>query len=254
MRALLAVWLVVAAALAASAQETIVADLSQNEVSITTTFTGSEILIFGAVKRGAEVDDTFPLGAVITVAGPATQVTVRKKDRIAGIWVNAEEVEIDSAPSFYAIASSAPLYDTISHTEDLRHGISKLRKIRLVGAAGDVGNPGDFTEALIRIREDIGAYTRDDAGVTLQEETLFRSSVGLPANLVEGQYTVRIFLTRNRAVVSTYETAIDVSKVGLERFLYRLAHDRPLLYGIMSLVIAIAAGWAASAAFRLLRP
>lgn len=237
----------------AVAQEEIVADLSQNTVSITTTFTGSEILIFGAVKRGPEVDETHPLGAVITVAGPSTPVIVRKKDRIAGIWVNAEEVEVDAAPSFYAIAASGPLFDVISHTEDQRYAISKSQAIRLVGSSDEVADPSEFRAALIRLRERAGAYFRDDQGVTVVNEALIRSSVALPANLVEGDYTVRIFLTRDRAVISTFETAIEVNKVGLERFLYTLAHDRPLVYGIMSLVIAIAAGWLASAAFRLLR-
>ncbi|MEL6549497.1 MAG: TIGR02186 family protein [Pseudomonadota bacterium] len=235
------------------AQEDIVADLSQKQVAITTTFTGSEILIFGAVRRGGLVDVTFPLEAVVTVSGPSEPVTVRRKDRVAGIWVNMAEVEVDAAPSFYAIASSAPLFDVLSHTEDLRHGISKARAIRLVGAAGQVDNPTDFREALIRIRQSEGTYNRDESGVTVLEETLLRASVGLPANLVEGDYAVRIFLTRNREVVSTFETTIAVEKVGLERFLYNLAHDRPLVYGIMSLVIAIAAGWLASAAFRLVR-
>jgi len=53
--------------------------------------------------------------------------------------------------------------------------------------------------------------------------------------------------------VSSFQTTIDVRKVGLERFLFNLAHQQPVLYGLMSLAIAIAAGWGASAAFRALR-
>ena len=238
----------------AQAQEAIVADLSQKEVAITATFTGSEILIFGAVKRGDEVDDTHPLQAGITVSGPEVPVTVRKKDRVAGIWVNTEEVTVDAAPSFYAISASGALEDVISETEDLRYNISKERAIRLVGEAGEVTDPINFRDALIRIREGSGAYRRDETGVVVLEEALFRSSIGLPANLVEGDYTVKIFLTRDRSVVSTFETTIDVRKVGLERFLYTLARQQPLVYGLMSLAIAIAAGWLASAAFRVLRP
>jgi Putative transmembrane protein (Alph_Pro_TM) len=54
-------------------------------------------------------------------------------------------------------------------------------------------------------------------------------------------------------VVSSYETSIDVRKVGLERWLFVLSRQQPMLYGLMSLAIAIAAGWGASAAFRLAR-
>ncbi|MEO0485639.1 MAG: TIGR02186 family protein [Pseudomonadota bacterium] len=253
-------WLALIALIAAplaspvAAQEEIVADLSQNEVAITTTFTGSEILIFGAVKRGAEVDETYPLHALITVAAPSAPVVVRKKDRVAGIWVNTEEVHIDSAPAFYAIETSAAFADTISDTEDLRYRISTDRAIRVVGAAEESDHPEDFQEALTRIRQTQGAYVVDEGGVTVTDEVLIRSSVGLPANLVEGDYEVRIFLTRNREVVSTFETSIAVNKVGLERFLFSLSRERPLIYGLMAIAIAIAAGWLASAAFRVLRP
>jgi len=235
-----------------SAQENIVADLSQRHVSITTNFTGSEILIFGAVKRDAPRPSLDPLDVIITVSGPEQPVTIRKKDRIAGIWVNAAEVEVDSAPSFYAILSSQPLDDILSATEDLRHSITKAQVIRAVDA-GEASETAAFTDALIRIRQAEGTYQLNEGAVSLVEETLFRSSVSLPANLTEGAYRTEIFLTRDKQVVSKFETEIDVRKVGLERFLFNLAHNQPLVYGLMSLAIAIAAGWLASAAFRLFK-
>ena len=89
--------------------------------------------------------------------------------------------------------------------------------------------------------------------MTLSQETLFDTSVRLPADLTEGTYRTRILLTRNRRVIDTFETEIDVGKVGLERALFTLAHDQPFVYGILSLVMAITAGWGASAAFRYFR-
>uniref|UniRef100_UPI0040478BE1 TIGR02186 family protein n=1 Tax=Yoonia sp. TaxID=2212373 RepID=UPI0040478BE1 len=62
-----------------------------------------------------------------------------------------------------------------------------------------------------------------------------------------------IFLTRDRTVVETYTATIPVQKVGLERWLYTLAQEQALLYGLLSLLIAISAGWGASAVFGLLR-
>jgi hypothetical protein len=44
--------------------------------------------------------------------------------------------------------------------------------------------------------------------------------------------------------------ALTVEKVGAERALYVFAHERPWSYGLASVTIALAAGWAASAAFR----
>ena len=122
-----------------------------------------------------------------------------------------------------------------------------------MGAPQTILDAEAFTRALIRIREREGLYQTLEEQVVVDEQTLFRTEIALPANLTEGQYATRIFLTRNGEVISTYQTFIDVRKVGLEQFLYELAHNQPLIYGILSLVIAIFAGWGASEAFRLLR-
>jgi uncharacterized protein (TIGR02186 family) len=246
-RALLGLLLWVSAAQA----EEIVMSLSQDEVAITTAFDGSDILIFGAIKRDDIVEGLAPLDVIITVSGPLQPVMVRHKERRFGIWVHTSAVEVDAAPSFYAVASSGPLDEVLSDTEDLRHSVSITRTIRSVGA--EVSNTADFTEALIRIRSDDALYQRRDETVDFDAQTLFSTSIALPANLVEGDYPTRIFLTRNGAVVDRFDTVIAVQKVGLERWLFNLSRQQPFAYGLLSLLIAVAAGWAASAGFAALR-
>jgi uncharacterized protein (TIGR02186 family) len=234
--------------------EEVVAGLSQNSVSITANFDGSEILIFGAVKRAAPppVDDG-PLQVIITVSGPSEPVTVRRKEKRYGIWINTDAVGVDAAPSFYAVATSAGFREVLSDVEDLRNQVSIPRAIRSVGAPMTVSDSKNFSDALIRIRERDDLYQLNESAVTVAEETLFNTSVALPANLTEGDYVARILLTRGGQVIDQYQTTINVQKVGLERWVYTLAHEQPLIYGILSLVIAIFAGWAASAVFRYIR-
>ena len=240
-------------ALPAQAEE-VVAGLSRDRISITTNFDGSEVLIFGAVKREAPIPEGGPLEVVITLAGPSEPVTVRRKSRRYGIWINTSSVEIDAAPSFYAVATSGPLREVLTNTEDLRHRISIPRAIRSVGAPANVENSIAFTEALMRIREAGELYQLKENSIDVRDQTLFQTAIRLPANLVEGDYKTRIFLTREAEIVSSYETVINVEKVGLERWLFTLAHERPLVYGLLSITIAIFAGWGASALFRLVRP
>lgn len=238
----------------ALAQETVVAGLSQKRVAITANFDGTGILIFGAVKRETPPPDAGPLQVVIAVAGPSTPVTVRRKEKILGIWVNKDSIEVDSAPSFYAIASTVPFEMAVSETEDLRYKISINNMIRNVGEEGKAADSAAvFTDAVIRIRNNNGLYSESSGIVDLSEETLFNTQIALPSNLVEGDYLTRIFLTRDQKVVDEFETTIAVRKVGLERWIYNLAHEQPLIYGILSLTIAILAGWLASAIFRILR-
>ena len=234
--------------------EEVVLGLSRDTVSITTNFAGSEILIFGAVKREAPVPASPPLEVAITVSGPTTPVTVRRKERVLGIWANTDSVAIDRPPSFYAVATSDAFGEVLSDTEDLRHKISVPRAIRSVGAPPEVEDAQAFTDALIRIREREGLYQLLEGAVDVTDQTLFSTAIAMPADLTEGAYATRIFLTRGGEVVASLNTEIDVRKVGLERFLFTLSREQPLAYGLLSLAIAIAAGWGASAIFRMLRP
>ena len=160
------------------AAEDVVLGLSKDRVAITATFEGSEILVFGAVKREAPIPEE-PLDVIVAVAGPAEPVVVRRKERRFGIWVNTEALEVDAAPSFYAIATTRPLREVLSNVEDLRHRVSIPRAIRSVGAPGDVRDAQSFTDAIIRIRKDNGTYSLQEGAVALDEQTLFRTSMAL---------------------------------------------------------------------------
>lgn len=252
-RLLVLMALLLAAALPARAAEDVVLDLSQDEVSISTNFDGSELLVYGAVKREDPIPEDSELDVVITVEGPFVPLTVYRKARVLGVWANTEAVEVDLAPSFYAIATSAPFGEVLSNVEDLRHHVSIPRAIRSVGAPVEVENAQIFTDAVIRIREAGGSYQLKEGSVSVREQTLFSARVQMPANLTEGTYRTRIFLTREGRVVGQLEREIAVRKIGLGRWLFNLAQGQPLIYGILAVVIALVAGWTASAVTQLLR-
>lgn len=240
--------------LPAAAQEVIVAGMSQNRVSITADFDGSEILIYGAVKRDAPAPEgKGPLEVIVTVEGPSTPVAVRRKDRVAGIWINNASVRVDSAPSFYAVATTGPLQYILSDIDNLRYSITIERMIRAIGISDEADKAGEFVLALLRVRTNDGRYRVLEGKVELTEETLFRTDIVLPANLTEGEYKVRLFLLRDKRVIASQQRVIGVRKEGLERLIFNMAQEQPLAYGLLSLVLAALAGWGASAAFRLMR-
>ncbi len=236
---------------AAVRAEKIVLGLSASEVGITATFDGSDILVFGAIKRDQPVPEGSSLDVIVAVTGPLTPVIMRKKARRFGIWLNSEAALIDAAPSFHAIATTGHLPDILRDTEDLRHSITIPRAIRSIG--NDVTDSTAFTDALIRIRRSEGLYTLLEGAVDLTEQTPFRTRIALPANLIEGRYDARIFLVRDGEVIDVYEAPITVRKVGVERWLFNLARDRPLPYGLLTLSFAVLLGWLASAVFQRLR-
>ncbi|MCB5408994.1 TIGR02186 family protein [Pseudogemmobacter faecipullorum] len=252
--------------------ETIVSGLSQNRVSITANFDGDEILVYGAVKREGPAPEG-RLDVIVTAEGPSGPVTIRRKERTAGIWINRDSVNVAKAPAFYAVATTGRLEDILSPEENRLHAISVDQLVRLEAAeaaatawveqGGDPDatpdyalmlNESEFIRAMVRVRTSEGRYRLLENRVQLNEQTLFRADLTLPSNLTEGTYRVRMFLLRDGKVIANHERWIRVRKEGLERMIFNLSQEQPLFYGLLSLAIAAAAGWGASAAFRLIRP
>ncbi len=248
----LALVLLLALPAAAPAQESVVTGVSTDNISLNANFDGSELFVFGAVRRDAPPPtDSGPLDIIITVKGPPRAVTVRRKDRRFGIWVNNATVVVRAAPSFYAIASTRPTDAILDQTDRLRYGIGMDEAVRRVSGHPTIADTASFTDAVVRIRERTGSYSVLDDGVTVAEDTLFQTRIDMPANLVEGDYAAEFFLVRDHQVISSAATIIRVEKTGIERWLFNLSRNEPLLYGLMSVGLALLAGWLANAAFRL---
>jgi uncharacterized protein (TIGR02186 family) len=231
--------------------EEIVSGVSQSGVSITTSFDGASILVYGAALREAPAP-TWPLmEVIITVEGPSTPLVIRKKDHVAGIWLNRGSVKITAAPSFYAVASTKAVDDILLPAEDEKYHITIPQTIN--AAAAPSADQAPYIEALQRIRQASGSFVLAPDSVLLLRQALFRTDISRPANLVEGPYKVRIFLTRGGQVVDMQESQINVQKAGVERTLYKLAMEQPLVYGLLSLLMAMVAGWGAQELFKRLR-
>lgn len=253
--AVLVVGLILGQAGRAGAAEVVVASLSHHDVALTTGFSGSELFVYGAVRRtDARPEPAEKLDIVITITGPDAPVDVRKKERRFGVWTNGPPVEIDAAPSFYVVASSASFRETVTWTDDLRYRIGLDYAIKLIDAPVWVPHREEYRVAVARVREAQGLYSILPNAVKVIENTLFETRIELPANLVEGDYHARVFLIRDMRVLDVFSDTIAVRRAALGRFVYLAAQEHAALYGVASLVLALAAGWAASAFFRTFFP
>lgn len=256
MRRVLAAALLFCAAVLPAHGEEVVAGMSQHSVSLTTDFSGSELFLYGAVKRtGPATDEESPLAIIVTIAGPSTPVEVRKKERQSGIWINGPGVRVDSAPSFYAVATTAPVREILSYTDELRYRIGLEHVISLIDPPDWAREEReDFRLAVARIREAEGLYSIRPGTVKVAENTLFETRIELPADLTEGDYLARVFLLRDKNVLDVFEETIEVRRAGFGRLIYASAQEYPALYGLASIAIALLAGWLASVFFRTFFP
>lgn len=243
--ALLLIGLFLATPQPASA-DTLVADLSNHLIAINSGFDGDDVLMFGSIEGPGDI--------VVVVRGPEQDLTIRRKERISGIWVNNAYQTFEDVPAFYAISSTRQLTDILPDTEERkRHaiGFNQLPiKSGTVSRNVSQEEVEKFRTAIIRNKQRTGLYRYASGEVTMISGKLFRAPIHFPANVAEGIYRVEVYHVRGGEVVSAEITPLSVSKVGVEFEVYDFATRQGLLYGIFAVIIACFAGWLGSAIFR----
>lgn len=234
----------------AQAQPRLVPDVSQREIEIRYSFTGAELLLFGAIlypggrvpKDGAEI--------AVVVKGPMEPIVVREKRKVAGIWMNVEQARFRSAPTFYAVASSRPLSELVDERTAAIYelGLDNLQLSPGGGAPADVLRR--FEAGFIDLRRRTLLYQENSDGVEISEGVLYRARIDIPARVPVGTYTAETFLIRDGRVLAAAVREIRIEKLGFEGFVARAARRWSLAYGIVAVALSLLLGWAASLAFR----
>lgn len=224
--------------------QALVADLSHHLIAITTAFVGTNVVLFGAAEGGGDI--------VVTVHGPRQDQIVRRKARVAGIWINRERLAFRQVPSYYAVASTGPL-EQIARPDVLARMEIGTEHIKLepIDAAGlEISEIATFQDALIRRKQEQGLYTRSPGRINFIGEHLFRTTLVFPANVPPGIYQVQVLEMQDGFAADAQRSTLVVSKVGLEADLFDFAQNRAALYGLTAIALAILSGWLASVIFR----
>ena len=234
--------------------ERLVASLSSNVVQITSSFNGVELVLFGTVESDAANEPLRPsYDLVATAVGPRQNLVTRRKERIAGIWVNAESRTFMDVPSYLAVLSTRP-FENIADGETLRRqqiGIANTALPRPAGPDAANASPGDpFRQAFLRIKREHGLYSETANGVTFLTPTLYRASIFVPAEAQVGSYQVDVKLFADGTMIARADSTFEIVTVGFERFIASSAVDHGILYGFATAAMAVMTGWFASIVFR----
>ena len=225
--------------------EDLVSGISQDVIRITSNYTGTSIVVFGAIER--------PLGAdgrdiVVVVRGPDTSMTVRRREHIAGVWVNSDAARLIGMPAYYYMASTRPLKEIATPASLTNYGIGVKHLVpqRIVSHH----DPQLFQDAALRHLERQNLYSEAPGSIDFLSESLFRTRVPVPAGVARGQYNVEVYLFRGGQVVSAQSTPLFVDQTGLERRLFNFANNDPITYGLAAVAMAMLLGWISSVLFR----
>ena len=237
--AVLMVWLTCVGA----APIRLITDISQRRIDIVYTFRGAELLVFGAIQypRGSVPDE--PPGLAIVVRGPPVPITVRKKARVAGIWINTDSVRFETAPGFYAVATSAPIAKLVDERTAAIYEIG-VSNLQLSPASGNSSaETSEFEQGLIDLRRRSGLFAEHEGDVGVTQNVLYRARIAIPSAVPVGDYSAEIFLIRRGKVIAHSTTPISIDKSGFERLVFVFSREYGLWYGLLAVALALLAGW-----------
>jgi uncharacterized protein (TIGR02186 family) len=237
-----------------AAAERLVVSLSNHRVQITSSFTGEDLVLFGTVEPDAGTSALrAPYDIVVTVTGPRETFRTRRKERVAGIWVNIDSREFVRVPSYLAILSNRPVGE-VANAETLRRlqvGLDNFLLPQRIGPdIADTVRDDPYRVAFVRLEGEHGLYRELPTAVTFLTPTVFRAAIPLPADVPTGGYAIDVKLFSGGASVARTNSALEVIKAGFEQYVADAARDHGLLYGIATALMALFTGWIASVVFR----
>ena len=236
--------------LLAADKPVLVPDISARQVQIRYSFTGAQLLLFGAVVYPGGRPPGQPPDIAFVLRGPVQPILVREKQKIAGIWMNADSNRFRSAPSFYAVASTRPIDQLVNERTAAIYELG-VHNLQLSPGGGALPEKERRFEAgLLDLRRRHGLYYEGPRGVEINGGVLYRATLTIPSQVPVGTYTAETFLIDNGRVLAAATRDIQIDKSGFERFVALAARRHTFLYGATSVALSLALGWAAAAAFR----
>lgn len=230
----------------------LVPEVSQHKVDLQQGFTGTELLLFGAIlsPEGARAAQDYDI--VVVLKGPTQSIVLREKQKVAGIWINAASTELRSAPSYYAIASNRPIAQIADDKTAAIYELGlKWLQLSPIGAI-DPEEQARFSSGLVDLHRRNGLYREEEGGVKVKEQVLYQARIGLPSSVPIGMYTAETFAISKGRVVASASSQVEVRKLGFERAIANFAENYGFAYGLLAVFISVAMGWLAGRLFALI--
>ncbi len=220
--------------------------ITDESVAVTSDYRGARLTVFGVHWRRTRARND----VVIVLRGPSETQIVRRKRRILGLWINTDPVRFRGVPTFFALASTRPVGAFLDAKTIGDLGLDPAALARLEGGTPSDTDSASYRRALVRLKQAQGLYRVSPTGLVMEEDGAFKAPFIIPANAPVGAYSVDVILFRGGRVVQRKPGEVVISRIGIEKTIYTAAQEQPLLYGVVAVLLALAAGYAAAIAFR----
>ena len=229
----------------------LVPEVSQHEVDLQQGFTGTDLLLFGAILSPDGIRAAQDYDIVVVLKGPTRSIVLREKQKVAGMWLNAASIELRSAPSYYAIASTKPISQIVDDKTAAIYELGlKWLQLSPIGAI-DPTEQARFADGLVELNSSNGLYRQEEGGVKVSDGVLYQARIGLPSRVPTGTYTAETFAISKGVVVASASSTVEVRKQGMELAIAQFSQNDGFLYGLLAVCVSVGMGWLAGRLFAM---
>ncbi len=216
--------------------------LEPQQIHIDMSYGGAQIRVQGEAGAGSQV--------VVVARGPEGEETFNRKVRMGPIWVSSGKVHVSQAPALFLAFTPEPLERILDAGVIRKYELSEAAVMD--GVAIDGGSDPADADLLRRhylaMKRSRGAYRTVTGSVAIEQtggaRAAYSVDIDWPKTAPPGQYRFVAYECRDRQVVNETSATLELVKVGVPAQIYALAMENPAVYGILSVLLAMAAGFA----------
>jgi len=221
---------------------------NHDNININYDYHGSTISVSGASDAGEDI--------VIKITSPDSEQKLMRKDKRAGVlWMNVEALHFSHIPDVYLLKSTRPPEDILSLIERDAHAISYGSLEHNARIEPDRGPEqkgawfGQFVEYK-KSRNLYKAYKENDIKVNRSGSVQNFSTVfQWPFEASPGRYSVEVYAVKDGKVAEKSSSEVLVEQTGAVKMLSGMARSNGALYGVLSILIALASGFGVGLVF-----
>lgn len=221
---------------------------NHDHIKIDFFYHGSTVSVAGNADSGTDL--------IIKIASPDEHETLKQKGKVAGfLWMNTGTLDLEKVPNLYSIYSTKNIEDILSTDEMDKYVIgypALNRHIEIKPASNEIEKSKWFNE-FVKYKESSNLYKTSSGKITTSSKDgkqAYYILTAWPYQAPPGDYLVTVYAVKDKKVLEKAEAKVQVEQVGIVKIFAGMAKSKAALYGIISIVAALTAGFGVGLIFR----
>jgi len=223
-------------------------EVTPGNIPINLMYNGAAVTL----KGQSDVNDD----VIIRISSEPTDAHMKYKGKAAGLfWMKMGDISFEHVPAVYLLYSSKNIDSLLQEDERIKEGIgfeSVKAGTKMESSAAGM-DPDRWIAEFIKFKKAEKLYQIQEGTITRSQGkngNEYQLDIKWPFQAAPGIYNIEVLAVRDGRVVDRAETSLTVARTGIVAKLSDLAFNHAAIYGMISIVVAMAAGLAVGALFR----